>query len=91
MPAAACPPDDFRAQHSDDDQTSDPEATVYLCGTYEFAGDVGSQLVEALPPILHLPHTDDDPLHDAIGLLSTNLRPRHPVSRPSSTGSSTSS
>ncbi len=66
-------PDDFRAQHSDDDHTSDPEATVFLCGAYQFAGDVGSQLVEALAPILHLPHTNDDPLHDAIGLLSREL------------------
>ena len=73
-PTARClSPDDFRAQHSDDDQTSDPEATVFLCGAYKFAGDVGSQLVEALPPMLHLPHTDDDPLHDAIGLLSREL------------------
>jgi AraC-like DNA-binding protein len=37
------------------------------------AGDVGRQLVEALPPVLHLPHVDDDPLHDAIGLLSREL------------------
>jgi AraC-like DNA-binding protein len=73
-PAARClTADDFRAQHSDDEQASDPEATVFLCGAYQFAGDVGSQLVEALPPMLHLPHTDDDPLHDAIGLLSREL------------------
>jgi AraC-like DNA-binding protein len=65
--------DDFRAQHSDDEQASDPEATVFLCGAYQFVGDVGSQLVEALPPMLHLPHTDDDPLHDAIGMLSREL------------------
>ena len=73
-PTARClSPDDFRAQHSDDEHTSDPEATVFLCGAYQFAGDVGSQLVEALPPMLHLPHADDDPLHDAIGLLSREL------------------
>jgi AraC-like DNA-binding protein len=73
-PTALClTADDFRAQHSDDEHASDPEATVFLCGAYQFAGDVGSQLVEALPPMLHLPHTDDDPLHDAIGLLSREL------------------
>jgi AraC-like DNA-binding protein len=73
-PTARCvSPDDFRAQHSDDDLTGDPEATVFLCGAYQFAGDVGSQLVEALPPILHLRHTNDGPLDDAIGLLSREL------------------
>jgi AraC-like DNA-binding protein len=74
-PTALClNPDDFRAQHEGDDvHADDPEATVFLCGAYQFAGDVGSQLVEALPPVLRLPHVDDDPLHDAIGLLSREL------------------
>jgi len=73
-PAARClDAEDFRAQHSDDAHTTDPEATVFLCGAYRFAGDVGSQLLEALPPVLRLPHADDDPLHDAIGLLSREL------------------
>jgi AraC-like DNA-binding protein len=65
--------DEFLARNSDDDHAGDPEATVFLCGAYQFAGDVGTQLVEALPPALHLPHADDDPLHDAIGLLSREL------------------
>jgi AraC-like DNA-binding protein len=65
--------DDFRAQHGDDEHASDLGATVFLCGAYRFAGDVGSQLVQALPPVIHLSHTDDDPLHDAIGLLSREL------------------
>jgi AraC-like DNA-binding protein len=65
--------EDFRAQHSDDAHASDPETTVFLCGAYQFAGDVGSQLIEALPPVLRLPHAEDDPLHDAIGLLSREL------------------
>lgn len=73
-PTATCmTADEFLARYSDDEQASDPEATVFLCGAYQFAGDVGSQLVEALPPALHLPHADDDPLHDAIGLLSREL------------------
>jgi AraC-like DNA-binding protein len=73
-PTALCQTaDDFRARHSDDDRTSDPDATVFLCGAYQFTGDVGSQLVEALPPVLYLPHAEDDPLHDAIGLLSREL------------------
>jgi hypothetical protein len=65
--------DDFRAEHCEDEHAGDPQATVFLCGAYQFAGDVGSQLVEALPPILHLPHTNDDPLHDAVALLSREL------------------
>jgi AraC-like DNA-binding protein len=78
-PTALClTPVEFRAQHSADEEAGDPEATVFLCGAYQFAGDVGSQLVEALPPALHLPHTDDDPLHDAIGLLSRELATQAP-------------
>jgi AraC-like DNA-binding protein len=73
-PTAICmTADKFRARPLDDEHAGDPEATVFLCGAYQFAGDVGSQLVEALPPMLHLPHVDDDPLHDAIGLLSREL------------------
>jgi AraC-like DNA-binding protein len=65
--------DEFRCHHFDDEHASDPEATVFLCGAYQFAGDVGSQLVEALPPVLYLPQVHDNPLHDAIGLLSREL------------------
>jgi AraC-like DNA-binding protein len=73
-PTARCrPADEFRAQHSGDERTSDPEATVFLCGAYQFAGDVGRRLLDALPPVLHLPRVEDDPLHDAIGLLSREL------------------
>jgi AraC-like DNA-binding protein len=73
-PSAPClSADEFRAQHADDEHADEADATVFLCGAYQFAGDVGSQLVEALPPVLHLPHADDDPLHDAIGLLSREL------------------
>jgi AraC-like DNA-binding protein len=78
-PNALClSPDDFRAQHSEDEYADDPEATVFLCGAYQFAGDVGGQLVEALPPVLHLPHTAGNPLHDAIGLLSRELATPEP-------------
>jgi AraC-like DNA-binding protein len=71
--AACLAVEDFLAQHSDDEHASDPHATVFLCGAYQFAGDVGRQLIEALPPALHLPHAGDDPLHGAIGLLSREL------------------
>jgi AraC-like DNA-binding protein len=73
-PASVCLTDEeFRARRLDDERASDHDVTVFLCGAYQFAGDVGKQLVDALPPILHLPRGDDDPLHDAIGLLSREL------------------
>jgi AraC-like DNA-binding protein len=37
------------------------------------SGDVGRGLLEALPPILTLSAAADDPLHDVIGLLSSEL------------------
>jgi hypothetical protein len=36
---------------------------VFLCGAYRFAGDIGRGLVEALPPVLSLPASADDPIH----------------------------
>ena len=79
-PSATClTPEEFRRQHpSDAELASDPAATVFLCGAYQFAGDVGRGLVDSLPPTLHLPHMDDDPLHDAIGLLSRELATPQP-------------
>jgi len=68
--------DFFRAEHLEDVQ--DPDATLFLCGAYQFAGDIGSQLLEALPPILILSHTDEDPLHDVISLLSRELETTEP-------------
>ena len=36
-PTALCQTgEDFRAQHSDDEHANDPEATVFLCGAYQF-------------------------------------------------------
>jgi AraC-like DNA-binding protein len=74
-PSAAClTHEQFRQQHPPGDELAGhPAATVFLCGAYQFAGDVGRGLVEALPPILHLPHVENDPLHDAIGMLSREL------------------
>lgn len=75
-PTASClAPEVFRQLHPPGgEQADDPAATILLCGAYQFAGDVGRGLVEALSPILYLPHMDDDhPLHDAIGLLAREL------------------
>jgi AraC-like DNA-binding protein len=77
--AAAClPPEQFRARHADDEHSDDEHATVFLCGAYRFSGDIGRGLFEALPPMLHLPSVDHDPLHDVIGLLSRELATPEP-------------
>ena len=73
-PDAAClPPDQFRARHADDERASAHGANVFLCGAYVLSGDVGRGLLEALPPILSLSAAADDPLHDVIALLSSEL------------------
>ncbi|MHB8691545.1 MAG: AraC family transcriptional regulator [Solirubrobacteraceae bacterium] len=78
-PAAACvAPEHFRTRHAGDEHSDDERAAVFLCGAYRFSGDVGRGLLEALPPLLHLPPVDDDPLHDVIGLLSRELATPEP-------------
>src|SRR6202035_323967 len=73
-PAATClPPEQFRARHAGDEPSGGRRASVFLCGAYRFSGDVGRGLLEALPPILTLSAAADDPLHDVIGLLSSEL------------------
>ena len=73
-PDAAClPPEQFLARHADGERASADGANVFLCGAYVLAGDVGRGLLEALPPILTLSAAADDPLHDVIGLLSSEL------------------
>jgi AraC-like DNA-binding protein len=73
-PSATClTAEQFQAEHADDEEANDPEATVFVCDAYQFAGDVGGQLIGALPPVLHFSYATDDPLHDAIRLLSREL------------------
>jgi AraC-like DNA-binding protein len=76
--AACLTPDQFRARHADDEHSDDERTTVFLCGAYRFSGDIGRGLLEALPPMLHLPPSDHDPLHDVIGLLSRELAAPEP-------------
>lgn len=47
--------------------------SVFLCGAYRFAGDVGENLVAALPPLLHLRPQPGDRLRVAAELLSLEL------------------
>ena len=73
-PNAACLPlEQFQARHGDDDRHPRGSANVFLCGAYVFSGDVGRGLLEALPPVLTLSAAANDPLHDVIGLMSSEL------------------
>jgi AraC-like DNA-binding protein len=73
-PGAEClEPDDFRRQHSQGERLTDHPATVFLCGAYQFSGDVGSGLLDSLPPVLTISSAIDEPLRDVITLLSREL------------------
>jgi len=66
-------PEDFRSRHSADEGERDPQAAVFLCGAYRFAGDIGAGLVNALPPVLSIPSRMDNPIHGVVALLSREL------------------
>ena len=72
-PSARVTADRFQAEHAHDEESDDPAATVFVCGAYQFPGDVGGQMIGALPPVLHFSYEADDPLHDAVQLLSCEL------------------
>jgi AraC-like DNA-binding protein len=70
-PGAACLPHE-QFLTSDKDDSADG-ANVFLCGAYVLSGDVGRGLLEGLPPILTLSAAANDPLHEVIGLLASEL------------------
>jgi AraC-like DNA-binding protein len=73
-PGAACiSPQGFREQHANDEHIDHQATTVFLCGAYQFSGDVGRGLIQTLPPTLLLRAAAHDPLHDVIALLSQEL------------------
>jgi AraC-like DNA-binding protein len=73
-PGADClEPEEFRARHAHADPGDNPRATVFLCGAYQFSGDVGRGLLDALPTVMTLTAAIDDPLRDVITLLSREL------------------
>ena len=73
-PGAKClEPDEFRARHAPSGRGDNPQATVFLCGAYQFSGDVGNGLLDALPQVLTLSAAVDDPLRDVVTLLSREL------------------
>ncbi len=78
-PGADCwEPDDFRHQQSERSPVADHAATIFLCGAYRFSGDVGTGLLDSLPPVLTLSFVFDEPLRDVVTLLSRELTIEEP-------------
>jgi AraC-like DNA-binding protein len=72
-PAANCEDHEaFRKRHLHDDP-SDHVTSVFVCGAYQFAGDAGLALINALPQLLILRVPDQDSLHDVIAALAAEL------------------
>jgi cupin len=46
---------------------------VFLCGAYQFSGDVASGLLDSLPRVLTLSSAVDEPLREVIVLMSREL------------------
>jgi AraC-like DNA-binding protein len=73
-PGASCvSPDEFRLRHAADREEADVRGALFLCGAYQFAGDIGAGLVDALPPVLALTANLDDPIHSVVALLSREI------------------
>jgi AraC-like DNA-binding protein len=73
-PGAHCVlPGEFRSLPADDAGSPGPGSAVFLCGAYRFAGDIGRGLVAALPPVLSLPASVEDPIHQVVTLLSREM------------------
>ncbi|WP_197339925.1 AraC family transcriptional regulator [Ralstonia solanacearum] len=65
--------EEFLARSSPEDAERDPQAAVFLCGAYRFAGDIGAGLINLLPPILAIPASLDNAIHGVVALLSREL------------------
>jgi AraC-like DNA-binding protein len=71
-------PHDFRTRHAQCAPAADHAATVFLCGAYQFSGDVGNGLLDSLPPLMTLSYAIDEPLREVISLLSRELVAEEP-------------
>jgi AraC-like DNA-binding protein len=79
-PGAECvSPDEFRRLHTGGEVELGADGAVFLCGAYQFAGDIGAGLVDALPPVLAFPASVDDPIHGVVTLLSRELAQPQPA------------
>jgi AraC-like DNA-binding protein len=73
-PGAVCvSPDEFRRLYAGGDVELGAQEAVFLCGAYQFAGDIGAGLVDALPPVLAFPASVDDPIHGVVTMLSREM------------------
>jgi AraC-like DNA-binding protein len=73
-PGARCvSPDEFRSLHAAEESELNPQAAIFLCGAYRFAGDIGTGLISALPTVLSLPASVDNPMHGVVAILSREL------------------
>jgi AraC-like DNA-binding protein len=73
-PGATCvSPDEFRRLHAAGEVELGAQGAVFLCGAYQFAGDIGAGLVDALPGVLAFPASVDDPIHGIVTLLSREM------------------
>jgi AraC-like DNA-binding protein len=71
--AVCVSPDEFRLRHAAMHSEIGVDGAVFLCGAYQFAGDIGAGLVDALPPVFAFPAGVDDPIHRVIALLSREM------------------
>lgn len=79
QPGATCVLSEDFASLPAAEETAQPErTTVFVCGAYRFAGDIGQGLVDALPPLLSLPATIDDPAHTVVALLAREMLHEQP-------------
>jgi len=78
-PGADClEPDDFRAAYGEGASVVDQAVTIFLCGAYQFSGDIGNELLDSLPRSMTLSYAIDEPLRDVISLLSRELVTEEP-------------
>ena len=78
-PGAPCiSHEEFLAKRTNNDTSSNPDASVFMCGAYQFSGDIGSGLLKTLPPILILQTTPTEPLRQIITLVSNELNQPSP-------------
>jgi AraC-like DNA-binding protein len=78
-PGADClEPNDFRVKYAQSAPDDVHAATVFLCGSYQFSGDVGNGLLDALPRFTTLSYASDEPLRDVVSLLSHELATAEP-------------
>ncbi|GAB2549215.1 AraC family transcriptional regulator [Nocardia heshunensis] len=79
-PAVCVSHEQFWAATADAD-AADPATSVFLCGAYRLAGDVGRTLLQALPSILVIRPATHDQVHDVVALISRELQESAPGSQ----------